>query len=104
MYNYDTLSAATTDLVKRGYSLEFTLKPDCLYCEINGAQLSPDEFMIDEVYRFEGDTDPADESIVYAVSSNDGTVKGVLVDAYGTYADTASEELVSKLQIKREQP
>ena len=104
MYNYDTVSAATSDLARRGYTLEFTLRPDCLYCHANEAQLSPDEFTIDEVYRFEGDTDPGDENIVYAVSSKDGTMKGVLVDAYGTYADTASEELVSKLQIRREQP
>lgn len=101
MYSYETVSEAVNDLSKRGYTMEFLLKNDCLYCQTTQTELSPDEFSIDEVYRFEGITDPADETIVYAVSSTDGSLKGTLVDAYGTYADTASEELVSKLKINR---
>jgi hypothetical protein len=103
MYKYDTVSEAVNDLNVRGYTQEFTVKGNCLYCHTNEAQLRPDEFTIDEVYRFEGNTDPADESVIYAVSSTDGSMKGILVDAYGAYADTASEELVSKLQINRDQ-
>lgn len=104
MYNYDTVSEAVNDLILRGYTIEFSLQSNCIYCRYNQTRLSPDAFAIDEVYRFEGNTDPADETIVYAVSSNDGSMKGTLVDAYGAYVDTASEELVSKLQIKRNKP
>ncbi len=54
--------------------------------------------MIDEVHRFEGDTDPADEAIVYAISSTKHTIKGVLVNAYGMYSDSFSNELMAKLK------
>ena len=100
MYTYETVTEAVNDLSKRGYSDNLRLGPDCLHCETKQLQLSPKQFQIDEVYRFEGITDPADETIVYAISSNDGNVKDTLVNAYGTYADTTSEELVDKLAIK----
>jgi len=35
--------------------------------------------------------------VIYAISSNDGKSKGVLVDAYGTYAEEMTHEMVKKL-------
>lgn len=101
MYTYDTVSEAVNDLSKRGYNDNLRLGDDCLHCENKKLQLSAKQFRIDEVYRFEGITDPADETIIYAISANDGSVKGTLVNAYGAYSDSTSEELVEKLAIKR---
>jgi hypothetical protein len=42
-------------------------------------------------------TDPADNSVVYAIESDNGT-KGVLVNAYGVYADTLSADMITKLR------
>ena len=55
-----------------------------------------------EVYRFEGMTDPADSLVVYAISSNTGNSKGVLVDRYGLYAENMSPQLLDKLNIHHE--
>ena len=66
-------------------------------CKQKKCRLRANEFEIDEVYRFEGDTDPGDENIVYAISSIKENIKGVLVNAYGVYSDTISAELVAKL-------
>ena len=102
MYAYDTVTEALGNLWERGYTASFKLHTDCLYCHDNQIRLSPNEFNIDELYRFEGNTDPSDETIIYAISSTNGNIKGTLVNAYGAYGDTASEELVSKLKIKRQ--
>jgi hypothetical protein len=40
-----------------------------------------------------GDTDPGDEMIVYAVSSEQQRIKEILVNAYGPYADGTSSDL-----------
>ena len=97
MYTYDTLSEAVNGLKQRGYSIDFNMESDVLVCNKTPLALSPDEFEITEVYRFEGNTDPADEAVVYAIESKHGH-KGVLVNAYGPDADAASSELVKKLK------
>src|SRR5688572_3581110 len=98
---YDTVSEAVNDLDRRGYSFDFNTSEHRMECLHNkGVHLNAREFKIDEIYRFEGETDPGDENIVYAISSKHHHLKGVLVNAFGTYSDTASAELVAKLSSK----
>jgi hypothetical protein len=99
MYQYDTVVAAINGLKERGYTLDFNLSFDKLTCMQTGHCLNPGEFEITEVYRFEGDTNPSDEDVVYAVSSKDGEMKGVVTSAFGTYADSISSEMVKKLTM-----
>ncbi len=99
MYSYDTLSEAISGLQKRGYNGNLNLKKELLTCVDSGLQLSPDDFHIDEVYRFEGETDPGDELILYAISSEKYNYKGVLVNAFGMYAEETSDDLIKKLNI-----
>ena len=94
---YETLSEAINDLTKRGYTLNFNLKRDRIECAENKINLQPDEFEIDEVHRFQEMSDVGDENILYAISSHKNNMKGILVNAFGIYADTASAELAAKL-------
>lgn len=98
--NYDTLSEAVDDLVKRGYTTDFLIhdEKDCLLCRDNTLELSPEEFTIDEVYRFEGMTDPADESIVFAISSAKHNVKGLVINSFGADFGYRSSKLVEHLR------
>lgn len=98
MYTYDTVSEAVNGLKKRGYTVDFNLQADCVACNNPVLTLAPVEFEITEVYRFEGNTDPADEAVVYAIESKNGE-KGVLVNGFGASADTLSSDMVRKLQI-----
>lgn len=95
---YNTLSEAINELTKRGYTFNFNIKEDCIECAENNCQLNPDEFEIDEIHRFQEMSDVGDESILYAISSSQDNLKGLLVNAYGIYADTASAKLVKKLR------
>ena len=97
--SYDTVSEAMADLRDLGYSIDFSIlsEKECLICHLTGTELSPDDFEIDQFYRFEGDTDPGDEMIVYAISSKKKGLKGLVVNAYGIYADNASSAIVQKL-------
>jgi hypothetical protein len=99
MYTYDTLSAATNGLRARGYSLDFNLAENCLICQ--GTRFDIEDFEIVEVYRFEGNTDPGDQSIVYAIEGKDGQ-KGVLVSGYGISAEGMSAEMARKLSFHRD--
>ncbi|MHB1922849.1 MAG: hypothetical protein ACYCOO_11495 [Chitinophagaceae bacterium] len=98
MKTFDTLTEALVDLRSRGFKIDFNLTFNSLTEDHLGLNLSPDEFEIMEVYRFEGDSNPDDESIVYAIQSHHG-LKGVIVNAFGPYADAISEEMIRKLAI-----
>lgn len=95
--SYTTLSEAINDLSKKGYTYNFNIKSDCIECAENNLQLQPDEFEIDEVHRFQEMSDVDNESILYAISSTQNNLKGLLVNAYGIYANSTSAKLIEKL-------
>ena len=101
METYETLSEAVNDLQRKGYTYNFNVQGNVLMCNENNIQLRPSDFIIDSIFRFEGDTDPGDENILYAISSPKHNVKGLLVNAYGMYSDSLSAEMVSKLSINK---
>lgn len=98
MKTFETLSEAIEALQLRGYEADFNLHPEWIECPPLNLKLSPDQFHVDEVHRFEGMTDPDDSAVLYAVSSSAGT-KGLLVDAYGAYAASLSSLMIEKLRI-----
>ena len=99
MTAYDTLAEALDGLESRGYTIDFNLAFDHLKCVSTGVCLNPSQFEITEHHRFEGVSDPDDASVVYAVESIDGTMKGAIVSAYGVYSESMSEEMIRKLKI-----
>lgn len=100
MYSYDTLSEALSDLANRGYTYDFNLNHTCIECQSVEKKFGPDSFNVVEVYRFEGMSSPDDASVIYVIETSDG-LKGTLVDAYGTYADSLSDEMNAKLRFIR---
>jgi hypothetical protein len=98
MYTYDTVSEAVNGLKQRGYTIDFNPLHDCIEC-VHTGRLTPDEFEITEVHRYEGNSDPADEAVVYAIESRHGQ-KGVLVNGFGISAETLSDDMITKLKIR----
>jgi sulfur relay (sulfurtransferase) DsrC/TusE family protein len=85
MTSYDTVTEALQDLKTKGYSVDFNIAFDKIICSNNNICLNPNEFEIVEVFRFEGDTNPDDEDVVYTIESKNGEIKGTLTSAYGMY-------------------
>jgi hypothetical protein len=98
MFTYDTVSDAVSGLKKRGYTMDFNLSENCLVCHED--KFDVNDFEIVEFYRFEGDSDPADEAVVYAIESNRGQ-KGVLVSGYGPSSEGMSADMAKKLRIHK---
>ncbi len=95
--DYGTLSQTMKALKEQGYTLDFNIGEECLICHASSTVLSPEEFEIDQVFRFEGDTNPDDQSILYAISSLDNNLKGLLVNGYGISAEMETNAIISKL-------
>jgi hypothetical protein len=96
---YDNLIDALKDLKGRGFETDFNLAFDAIECKRTGICLRPEEFEIVEHYRFEGDTNPSDSSVIYAVQSINGNMKGVLISAYGVYSDEIHTTMIQKLKM-----
>lgn len=98
MEDYQTVVEALDGLKKRGFTLDFNLaNGGALHNSSQNIYLQPADFKITEIYRFEGISDPADNTIVYGIESDKYHVKGVFLNAYGVYSDDVSEELLKKL-------
>jgi hypothetical protein len=100
MKPYVTLSETMNDLRKEGYTEDFNLLQDCLECRNGQFKVFANEFKVDQYYRFEGQSDPGDSAILYAISSDRYNLKGVLVNAYGIYSEPLTDEMLEKLQIR----
>ncbi len=68
MKHYDSIIDALADLKKRGYVSDFTTETFCLYYRELDIRIYPEEFQVDEVYRFEGNSSYADDSSILLLS------------------------------------
>jgi hypothetical protein len=99
---FGTLSETINGLVKLGYTYDFNIKDECIVCQGTNLALSPDDLQIDHIYRFEGDSDPEYQSILYAISATKLDMKGTLVNGYGTSSDEATRKVIEKLITHKE--
>ena len=87
MDTMDTMSEVINKLRGQGYTEDLNMQQNSLECRNGDFRIYHDEFVIDKVYRFEGESDPADEATVYAISSSKHGIKGILVNGAGIYTD-----------------
>lgn len=95
-----TLSETLAALKKQGYSEDFNLATTYLSCPGKTMELFPNDIVVDQHFRFEGPSDPANESVVYAISSARFNLKGTLVNGYGPSSDALADELVHALRVQ----
>ena len=93
-YHYSTVVEAINDLRGKGYTKDFNLLENCIVCD-NG-KFTDEEFDVEEVYRYEGMSDPGDEATVFGIASHTG-LKGVLVIGNASELDSRSVSILRKL-------
>lgn len=91
-----TLSESINVLKQRGFDKDFQIVENGLKATDEERAYTPEEVKILNFFRFEGETDPADMSILYAIETSTG-IKGTLVDAYGTYANSKVTEFIGRV-------
>ncbi len=84
---------------KEGYTQNFQVVEAGLRCVESDKIYGPDDLLIVKFYRYEGISDPEDNSILYVIETRDGT-KGMLVDAYGAYSDPQVEEFMKDVRLE----
>jgi hypothetical protein len=95
--NYATMLEAINGLKTEGYTEDLNLENDSIECVNGNYRMLKDDFVIDKYFRFDDDSDPDNQSIIYAISSPKYNIKGMLVNAYGIYADSRTDLLLDKM-------
>ena len=87
-------------LERSGYTAAFVVEcGDTLRVSGTNRRYAAAAAHIRDFYRFEGASDPDDMSIIYAVETDDGT-RGMLIDAFGTYADPDIAAIVDRMDFQ----
>jgi hypothetical protein len=94
----ETLKRVIDELTRRGYTEHFRAIEGGLQALGTGARFDPKDLVIRGYYRFEGTSDPDDMAIAYAIETKGG-VRGILVDAFGVYADPTTSEVLRSVPI-----
>jgi hypothetical protein len=93
------MAQTTNKLLQQGFDKNFKATDGGLLCIETEKVFKPKDILVVNFYRFEGISDPSDNSILYAIESSDGT-KGTLVDAYGAYSDPEVEKFMKQVKIE----
>ena len=97
-FKYGTASEAVTKLRVLGFDKDFAIKDDCLYCDTD--KFGPEDVRITYTSRYEGNSDPSDESTVYGLETKSG-LRGILVTADGIYSDRNTAAILQKLHLAK---
>ena len=101
--NMKTLSEVMNILAARGISKEFCMNEKCeMKFEDSEKNYEPTELKIIRTYRFEGDSNPDDNAILYVIEANDGN-KGIIIDSYGAesnYPGDKFDDFMRKVPVE----
>ena len=81
-----SLATCLSKMVTEGYTEDFKVTDHGLEATHQHGNYKPEQIQVINFFRFEGESDPDDNAILYVIETNDGT-KGTLIDAYGIYND-----------------
>lgn len=99
MEHMDTMSDAIKSLEQDGFSAQFSIDDAGRIIGSDGTW-SADELTVERTIRFEGMSNPDDESMVMAIRTNDG-LHGTLVLPYGPDISGEQADTVRALAASR---
>jgi len=92
-----TLLESVNEAQSEGYNENFKVTERGLTAGDSQNIYTPEHISIKDFYRFEGYSDPQDNSILYLIATDDGK-QGILIDAYGADADAKISEFIRKVE------
>jgi len=92
-----SLANCLNKMMQEGYTENFKVTEQGLESLHKHNNYRPDQIQVVNFFRFEGQSDPDDNAILYVIETNDGT-KGTLVDAYGVYNDPKVSSFMKDVQ------
>jgi len=96
----ETMTGAVERLQESGFDESFLARDGQLVALEGREAFDPEDLVVCEIVRFEGESDPGDAMVLFALRTPDGSVCGTFVAGYGTATDSESAAVVAKLEAK----
>jgi len=94
----DTLSEVQRWLTSTGFVDGLIAVDGRLYATASGKYYAPEDLVVAASYRFEGQSDPGDEAILFALATPDGQPVGTFTAAYGPAVSPTDEAVILALR------
>ena len=91
-YHYASVIEALADLKEKDYTVDFNLEEQDIV-------KNPYSYTIEHVYRYEGNTNPDDEAVVYGIKSSNGS-KGVFVAGFSANSEGEAARVLNQMSVK----
>ncbi len=91
-YHYSTVVEALKELNKKGFIHDFNLQDENI-------KKNPHHYEIEHIYRYEGDTDPDEEAVVYGITCKSGE-RGVYVAGFSANSESEAAQVLNDIGIK----
>ena len=97
-HNLKTLSQVLNVLRGRGISREIRMTEEKQFV-LEGTEITyqPSDLCIVKSYRFEGDSNPDDNAVLYVLHDKDG-LQSIIIDSYGAESNYSGEEFADFLR------
>ena len=92
-----SMTECVEKMSSKGYSYNFRATDEGLVCNETEELFKPEQVKIPNFFRFEGMSDPNDNSILYAIETDNG-LKGTLVDGYGASSNPDVDEFIKAVE------
>ena len=92
-----SLATCLNRMIADGYKEDFKVTENGLRWLQKDKEYTPDQVHIVNFFRFEGNSDPDDNAILYVIETDDGA-RGTLVDGYGIYSDPEVGKFIKKVE------
>lgn len=96
------MAQSLNKIIQQGYDQNFKATEHGLQSLETSRNYKPEDILVVNYYRYEGISDPSDNSILYVIETTDGA-KGTLVDAYGAYSDPLVEKFMKTVKIEEKE-
>jgi NADH dehydrogenase len=101
--NMSSLVPVINHLSMLGFKSQFKVTELGLISLTSNNLFQPEDIEIVQYYRFEGESDPDDNAILYSIKTCNGE-KGTLVDAYGVYNDAKITNYMQSVKMHNNKP
>lgn len=95
-----SLTSCLNKMMNDGYTENFKLTESGLESSTRQYNYKPEEIKVVNFFRFEGESDPGNNAIIYIIETTDG-IKGTLVDSYGVNNDSRLSNFLQDVDLKK---